>query len=164
MGCHLRTDFLMTATRTSSAALIGALAAVALSGCAVAERPTLEDVRAETEAVMQQIADEVPGGVVEVATPDPSYVACGDDTYWATLHWGVTPGPGFDGEAFVEALPSRLGEDFVVAETVDITSPAVALDHVSGALLDVIVLDVDGGLVVDLLGLTPCGVGQPPAR
>lgn len=47
----------MTATRTSSAALIGALAAVALSGCAVAERPTLEEVQAETEAVLQQIAD-----------------------------------------------------------------------------------------------------------
>lgn len=59
---------LTTATRTSSAAFIGALAALALSGCA-AEQPTLEQVKAETEAVLQPIADEVPGGVVEVVTP-----------------------------------------------------------------------------------------------
>lgn len=108
-------------------------------GCA-AEQPTLEQAKAETEAVLQPIADEVPGGVVEVVTPDPSYVACGGDTYWATLRWGVTPRPGFDGEAFVEALPGRSGEDFVVAETVDITSPAVALDHSGGTVLDVQVL------------------------
>ncbi|MGR6743184.1 hypothetical protein [Microbacterium arborescens] len=47
---------------------IGALAALALLGCA-AEQPTLEQVKAETEAVLQPIADEVPGGVVEVVTP-----------------------------------------------------------------------------------------------
>lgn len=99
-----------------------------------------------------------------VDTPDPSYLTCGDDTYYATIRWGVTPGPGFDGEAFVDALPGRLGEDFAVAETVDITSPAVALDHSGGTVLDVKVLEIDGGIVVDLLGLTPCGVGQPPTE
>ncbi|MFS0713119.1 hypothetical protein ABC195_04495 [Microbacterium sp. 2P01SA-2] len=133
------------------------------TGCAEVERPTIEQAKAETEAGLQQIADEVPGGVVKVVTPDPTYLACGDDTYYATLRWSVAPRPGFDGEAFLDALPGRLGRGFVVAETVDITSPAVALDHVSGALFDVKVLEVDGGVVVDLLGLTPCGVGQPPA-
>ncbi|MDF2563474.1 MAG: hypothetical protein K0R99_4920 [Microbacterium sp.] len=147
----------------SSVAVL-ALTGFAMMGCAVAERPTLEQAKTETEAVMQLIADEVPDGVVKVVTPDPTYLACGDDTYYATLRWGVTPGPEFDGEAFVDALPGRLGKDFVVAETVDIKSPAVALDHASGALLDVKVLEVDGGIVVDLLGLTPCGVGQPPTE
>ncbi|MGU3357643.1 hypothetical protein ACLBWJ_10365 [Microbacterium sp. M4A5_1d] len=150
--------------RVFSAIVVLVLAAMTMVGCAMADQLTLEQAKAETEVVMQQIADEVPGGVVEVATPDPTHLACGDETYYATLRWGVTPGPEFDGEAFVDALPGRVGKDFVVAETVDITSPAVALDHASGALLDVKVLEVDGGIVVDLLGLTPCGVGEPPAK
>lgn len=130
----------------------------------MAERPTLEEAQAETEALLQQIANQVPGGVVTVDTPNPSYRDCGDGTYYATIQWGVTPEPGFDGEAFVDALPGRLGEDFVVAETVNIKSPAVALDHSGGTVLDVQVLEIDESTVVDLLGLTPCGVGQPPTE
>jgi len=156
--------YLMTPRRTFSTVLIVALTAMAMAGCAMVERPTLEEAQAETEALLQQIANEVPGGVVTVDTPNPSYRDCGDGTYYATIQWGVMPGPGFDGEAFVDALPGRLGEDFVVAETVDITSPAVALDHSGGTVLDVQVLEIDGGIVIDLLGLTACGVGQPPAR
>lgn len=154
----------MTPRRTFSTVLTVALTAMAMAGCAMVERPTLEEAQAETEALLQQIANEVPGGVVTVDTPNPSYRDCGDGTYYATIQWGVMPGPGFDGEAFVDALPGRLGEDFVVAETVDITSPAVALDHSGGTVLDVQVLEIDGGIVIDLLGLTACGVGQPPAR
>ncbi|MFS0713116.1 hypothetical protein ABC195_04480 [Microbacterium sp. 2P01SA-2] len=156
--------YLMTPRRTFSTVLIVALTAMAMAGCAMVKRPTLEEVQAETEAFLQQIANEVPGGVVTVDTPNPSYRDCGDGTYYATIQWGVMPGPGFDGEAFVDALPGRLGEDFVVAETVDITSPAVALDHSGGTVLDVQVLEIDGGIVIDLLGLTACGVGRPPSR
>jgi hypothetical protein len=163
-GMPPMSGYLMTPTRTLSTLLIVALTATAMAGCAVVERPTLEEARAETEALLQRIADEVPGGVVTVDTPNPSYRNCGDGTYYATIQWGVTPGPGFDGEAFVDALPGRLGEDFVVAETVDITSPAVALDHSGGTVLDVQVLEIDGSIVVDLLGLTPCGAGEPAAR
>jgi hypothetical protein len=130
----------------------------------MAGRPTLEAARAETQAVLQQIADEVPDGVVEVRTPDSAYLACDGGGYYSINHWVVTPGPEFDGEAFVDALTARLGDDFVVAETVDIKSPAVALNHVSGAVLDVVVLGSDGGVVVDLLGLAPCGDGEPPAE
>lgn len=76
--------YVMAPTRAFSALVVMKLTAMATSGCAAAGRPTVEEARAETEALLQQIANEVPGGVVTV--------------------------------------------------------------------------------VVDLLGLTPCGVGQPPAR
>ena len=75
--------------------------------------------------MLQQIADEVPDGVVEVRTPDSAYLACDGGGYYSINHWVVTPGPEFDGEAFVDALPARLGDGFVVAEVVDIKSPAV---------------------------------------
>lgn len=150
--------------RGLATAMVLTLAGMTMAGCAMAGRPTLEQARAETEAVLQRIADEVPGGVVEVDTPNPSYLACGDGSYYATLRWGVTPEPGFDGQAFVDALPARLGDEFAIAETVDIRSPAVALNHSSGAILDVKVLDVDGRVIVDLLGLTPCGHGEPPTN
>lgn len=150
--------------RGSAFVLVLALAGMTMAGCVMTGRPTLEQARAETEAVLQRIADEVPGGVVQVDTPNPGYLACGDGSYYAALRWGVTPEPGFDGEAFVDALPARLGDEFSIAETVEIRSPAVALNHSSGAILDVKVLDVDGRVVVDLLGLTPCGDGEPPAR
>ncbi|MDQ1218046.1 hypothetical protein QE411_002901 [Microbacterium arborescens] len=162
-GVWSANGYVMAPARALSALVVMTLTAMTVAGCAV-DRPTVEEARAETEALLQQIANEVPGGVVTVDTPNPSYRECGDGTYYATIQWGVTPRPGFDGEAFVDALPGRLGEDFVVAETVDITSPAVALDHSGGTVLDVQVLEGDGGIVIDLLGLTPCGVGQPPAR
>lgn len=163
-GVSTANRYVMTSTRAFSTVLLGALAVMAIAGCAVVKRLTLEEARAETEALLQRIADEIPGGVVAVDTPAPSYRQCGDGTYYATIQWGVTPRPGFDGEAFVDALPGRLGEDFVVAETVDITSPAVALNHSGGTVLDVQVLTIDGSIVVDLLGLTPCGVGEPPRK
>ncbi|OYC97968.1 hypothetical protein CI089_05460 [Microbacterium sp. Yaish 1] len=144
--------------------MVLALAGMTMAGCAMAGHPTLEEARAETQAVLQQIADEVPDGVVEVRTPDSAYLACDGGGYYSINHWVVTPGPEFDGEAFVDALPERLGDGFVVAEVVDIKSPAVALNHVSGAALDVVVLGSDGDVVVDLLGLAPCGDGEPPTE
>lgn len=154
----------MRLARGVAAGVVLALAGMTMTGCAMAGRPTLEEARAETQAVLQQIADEVPDGVVEVRTPDSAYLACDGGGYYSINHWVVTPGPEFDGEAFVDALPARLGDGFVVAEVVDIKSPAVALNHVSGAVLDVVVLESDGGVVVDLLGLAPCGDGEPPTE
>lgn len=154
----------MRLARRFAAGVVLALAGMTMAGCAMAGRPTLEEARAETQAVLQQIADEVPDGVVEVRTPDSAYLACDGGGYYSINHWVVTPGPEFDGEAFVDALPERLGDGFVVAEVVDIKSPAVALNHVSGAALDVVVLGSDGDVVVDLLGLAPCGDGEPPTE
>ncbi|MCZ4068567.1 hypothetical protein O1W71_12875 [Microbacterium sp. H37-C3] len=148
-------------SRAVSVTAVLTLAGMTMAGCAMAGRPTLEQARAETEAAMQRIADEIPGGVVEVRTPDSAYLACDGGGYYSINRWAVAPQPGFDGEAFIDALPGRLGSDFVIAETVDIRSPAVAFDHASGAVFDVKVLGVEGDIVVDLLGLAPCGDGDP---
>jgi hypothetical protein len=152
----------MKRTRAVSVTAVLTLAGMTMVGCAMAGRPTLEQARADTEAAMQRIADEIAGGVVEVRTPDSAYLACDGGGYYSINRWAVTPQPGFDGEAFVEALPGRLGSDYVIAETVDIKSPAVAFNHASGAVLDVKVLGTEGDIVVDLLGLAPCGDGEPP--
>jgi hypothetical protein len=140
------------------------LAGTTMVGCATAGRPTLEQARADTEAAMQRIADEVPQGRVEVRTPDSAYLACDGGGYYSINRWAVTPQPGFDGEAIVDALPGRLGSDYVVVETVDIRSPAVAFNHASGAVLDVKVLGTEDDIVVDVLGLAPCGDGEPEAE
>lgn len=151
----------MNRYRAVSISAILTLTGMTMVGCAMAGRPTLEQARAETEAAMQRIADEIPQGVVEVRTPDSAYLACDGSGYYSINRWAVTPQGGFDGEAFVDALPGRVGPDFVVAETVDIKSPAVAFNHASGAVLDVKVFGTGEDVVVDLLGLAPCGDGDP---
>lgn len=75
----------------------------------------------------------------------------------------MTPDRPFDGADFVRDLPDRLGEDFVVDEkVVDISFPAVALNHASGIILDVIVAGVDGAEVVDVYAIAPCARGELP--
>ncbi|MDD7928021.1 hypothetical protein [Microbacterium thalli] len=140
------------------------LAGVTLAGCGSAGRPTLEQARAETEAVLQQIADGVPGGVVEVDTPTPPYLTCGEGEYYATIRWAVTARPGFDGEAFIDALPGRLGKEFMVDENVEVKPPGVALDHSGGITLEAKVAETYRGSVLFLIGLTPCAEGDPPAE
>ncbi|MBP2419465.1 hypothetical protein JOF37_000299 [Microbacterium imperiale] len=76
---------------------------------------------------------------------------------------GVTPDRAFSGADFVRDLPGRLGEEFLVDDkVVDIAFPAVALNHASGIILDVIVADVDGAEVVDVYAIAPCATGEPP--
>ena len=111
---------------------------------------------------MQRIADQVPGGVVEIRTSDAPYIECSDAGYNYVARWSVAPGADFDGPSFVDRLPDLLGDDYTIAETVPISAPAVALDHKDGVVLDVKALPVDGGEVVDIYGISPCGEGPLP--
>ena len=63
---------------------------------------------------MQRIADQVPGGVVEIRTSDAPYIECSDAGYNYVARWSVVPGADFDGRSFVETVP--------------VSAPAVALD------------------------------------
>lgn len=133
------------------------------TGCASGEQMTLDEARAMTETVMKTIADEVPGGTIEDFSAESPYLSCGEGAYTYSARWGVTPGRAFSDADFVRDLPGRLGEDFVVDEkVVDISFPAVALNHASGIILDVIVADVDGAEVVDVYAIAPCATGEPP--
>lgn len=113
---------------------------------------------------MQRVADEVPGGVAEVRPSDSPYWKCAENSFSYSTRWTVAPEEGFDGSAFIEALPARLGDGFREFETVQVSVPAIALKHSSGMLLDVQVIDLDGRTVVSLLGVSACGEGEPPAE
>lgn len=152
----------MSPARGVAAVAVLAFAGTTMTGCAMEQQPTLDQARAETEAAMQRIAHEITQGAIEVRTPDSAYLACDGGGYYSINRWSVTPKPDFDGEAFVDALPARLGSDFVIAETVDTKSPAVAVNHASEAVLDVKVFNSEGHMVVDVLGLAPCGDSEPP--
>ncbi|WP_143738904.1 hypothetical protein [Microbacterium sp. Yaish 1] len=144
--------------------VILALAATTMTGCVMAGRPTIDEVRADTDAMMQRVADEVPGGVAEVRPSDSPYWKCAENSFSYSTRWTVAPEEGFDGSAFIEALPARLGDGFREFETVQVSVPAIALKHSSGMLLDVQVIDLDGRTVVSLLGVSACGEGEPPAE
>ncbi|WP_274179304.1 hypothetical protein [Microbacterium plantarum] len=140
------------------------LAATTMTGCVMASGPTIDEVRADTDAMMQRVADEVPGGVPEVRPSDSPYWKCAESSFYYSTRWTVAPEEGFNGPAFIEALPARLGDGFRKFETVEVSVPAIALKHSSGMLLDVQVIDLDGRTVVSLLGVSACGEGKPPAE
>ncbi|MCZ4068565.1 hypothetical protein O1W71_12865 [Microbacterium sp. H37-C3] len=144
--------------------VILALAATSITGCVVAGRPTIDEVRADTDAMMQRVADEVPGGVPEVLPSNSPYLECAENSFYYSTRWTVAPEAGFNGSAFIEALPDRLGDGFREFETVEVSVPAIALKHSSGMILDVQVIDLDGRTVVSLLGVSACGEGEPPAE
>lgn len=113
---------------------------------------------------MQRVADEVPGGVPEVLPSNSPYLECAENFFYYSTRWTVAPEAGFNGSAFIEALPDRLGDGFREIEAVEVSVPAIALQHSSGILLDVQVIDLDGRTVVSLLGISACGEGEPPAE
>jgi hypothetical protein len=144
--------------------LLLALVATTMTGCVMAGRPTIDEVRADTDAMMQRVADEVPGGVPEVLPSNSPYLECAENSFYYSTRWTVAPEAGFNGSAFIEALPDRLGDGFREIEAVEVSVPAIALQHSSGMLLDVQVTDLDGRTVVSLLGISACGEGEPPAE
>lgn len=141
-----------------------ALAATTITGCVTAGRPTIDEVRADTDAMMQRVADEVPGGVPEVRPSNSPYLECAANSFYYSTRWTVAPEEGFNGSAFIKTLPARLGDQFREFETVEVSVPAIALKHSSGMILDVQVIDLDGRTVVSLLGVSACGEGEPPAE
>ena len=151
-----------TSRRAGVALVVGATLAV--SGCAAAELPTYETVTEEATAAMQRVVDEMPPGSRVALQPGSDPYGCEGDGVFYTGHWGVYPGPGFDGQAFVDHLPSALGDEFVVQDrVVKLIMPSVGFTATTygNAGLDVTVVDVDGTTVVDILAISRCA--QPSA-
>ncbi|MGR6743185.1 hypothetical protein ACU6RU_14230 [Microbacterium sp. F1-18] len=130
----------------------------------MAGQPTIDEVRADTDAMMQRVADEVPGGVPEVLPSNSPYLECAENSFYYSTRWTVAPEEGFDGSAFIEALPDRLGDGFREIEAVKVSVPAIALQHSSGMLLDVQVIDMDCRTVgvARVRVATPSPVGYQP--
>ncbi len=96
--------------------------------------------------------------------PEIDPYGCEGGGVFYTGHWGVYPGPGFDGQSFVDQLPAALGDEFVVQDrAVQLSDPSagfIATEH-GNASVDVTVVDVDGATVVDILAISRCA--QPPS-
>lgn len=80
-----------------------------------------------------------------------------------TGRWEAHPGPNFDGEAFIAALPEELGSDWVVSEDeIPLSKPNVVFE-VNDVVVDIRVTeDGNGEPLVGVLGLSVCGA-DPPA-
>jgi hypothetical protein len=135
-----------------------------LTGCTMTDLPTYETVTEEANAAMQRVVDEMPPGSRVGLQPENDPYGCDGDSVLYTGHWGVYPGPGFDGQTFVDQLPAALGDEFVVRDSaVKLDKPSIGFTATKygNASLDVSVVDVDGTTVVDILAISRCA--QPPS-
>lgn len=126
--------------------------------------PTYDNVREEAHAAMQRVVDELPPDSRVAPQPESDPYGCEGDGVFYTGHWGVYPGAGFDGQAFVDELPAALANDFVVEEkVVDLSYPAVGFiaTGYGNTGVSISVVDVNGETVVDILATSRCA--QPPA-
>lgn len=56
-----------------------------------------------------------------------------------------------------------LGAEFVVAEgMVDVSYPAIGLDHTSGVVLDVSIAVLESEEIVEVYPISPCAIGESP--
>lgn len=137
-------------------AAAGAVLLLMLAACAPA-LPSYDTVREETRSAMQLVVDQLPAGteVEDDSTEEP--YGCSQDGVMYTGHWVAFPGDDFDGPGFIDAIPSALGDEWTVDEDAVLPSgPAVNLesDQVS---LSIAVVDDDGAVAVDILGISQCG-------
>lgn len=146
-------------TLRRAAIVLVAGATLAFTGCTATELPTYETVTDEANAAMQRVVDEMPPGSRVGLRPETDPYGCEGDSVFYTGHWGVYPGPGFDGQSFVDQLPVALGDEFVVMDSaVELEKPSVGFTATAygNVSLDVSVVDVDGATVVDILAISRC--------
>lgn len=149
--------------RALAACTAGLALLYATTGCTVTRLPSYDAVRAETEAAIQRIADELPAGTRFSQRPEGSPYGCDNGGVMYTGHWDIYPGPGFDGSRFIETLPDRLGDEFTVEDLgFEPSFPALGLiAHAYGNTgINVSVGSKDGTDVVDITALSRCA--QPP--
>lgn len=108
--------------RTVSAIVLMA-ATLGLGGCGLNE-PTYENVREEVITSMDQVAAVIPDPKEVAPEPEGEPYSCGDplllsnrEGAFFTGHWFIYVPEGFDIDAFVEMLPSLLGEDWEVRDS-----------------------------------------------
>lgn len=147
--------------RLASLAAITA-AALLLTGCTMTKLPTYDTVRDETTAAIELIADQLPETTRVQDIPNEPY-GCENDSVLYTGHWVLFQPAGFDGEAFIDALPDQLGEDFVVRDLgIESSRPNVhfiATAH-GETQVGVATGETDGEPWVDITALSRCA--EPP--
>lgn len=154
-------------------ALLVASVTVLLPGCVgKAALPSYETAKAETNAAIRAIADQLPDTVDELMREGDPYV-CGDmldssgedRPIFYTGNLDLRQPEGFDPERFIEELPEKLGEDFEVMPRQPIENVlAVSLNAHShgGAHLSVTAGTRDSGPYVYIIGMSRCAEPIPP--
>lgn len=130
-----------------------------LSGCAP-QPPTFAELRTEVTAALEDILARLPTGSAphEIAAGAPG--PCRPGTASFTWHLFVKTAASFDGESFIEQLPGKLPDDFIVADDgVKVSFPRLALDHTS-ASIDIWYVERNGVRGIDIIAISRCG--DPP--
>lgn len=147
--------------RAATATLIaGAVGAVAV-GCAP-QLPTWDDIRAETNATMQEVVDLLPTEVVVDDLTNSRPYGCERGVMY-TGHLDIDPGPHFDIPAFIESLDDTLPEGFEPRTSQVRVSFARALftaEPHGSTLLNVTENTAGGRNTIDVLAISRCG--EPP--
>lgn len=116
---------------------------------------------------MQAIVDTLPQGA-EVRDNSGEPFACeigggsllsGDGQFYTGI-WVIEQDAGFDGQAFVDELPEKLGDDFVIEDSqVDVSFPAVRLRpaDLPEVLISVTTNAAEEDPFVEVRGYSRCG-------
>lgn len=140
-------------------------ALLVISGCALTP-PTYDQVRAETEDVLRQVANLVPDpktvepneGFEPYPCDDPLTLGGAKGSFY-TGQWVVVVGDTFDIPALIDRVPEELGEGWRIAKLgVPVNHPLVYLVRDSPRMsLTVEESTFDGRKAVELLAISRCG-------
>ncbi|WP_127817690.1 hypothetical protein [Microbacterium sp. CPCC 204701] len=148
-------------------AVVAIALVVTLSACMGTPAPTYDEVHDEAVDAMKRIADTLPGGTeIDDRSRDPDACELGSDVLlsgdglYFTGHWVAQPGSDFDSQKFIDELPDKLGDDFLVDDTaVDVSFPAVRLRPTNSpdVLIDVAGSTPSEEPFIDILVISRCG-------
>jgi hypothetical protein len=160
--------------RVLQLAAVGAVA-LTLAACTPQPEPappSYEEVREEATDAMQLIVNVLPEGLeVEDLSTDPFACELTGDTVLSgsglfyTGRWIIHPEGDFDGQAFIDELPAKLGDDFVVDDTaVEVSYPVVALKPTAApeVLIDVTANTPDEEPFIGISAISRCGATPSP--
>ena len=97
-----------------------------MTGCSE-QLPSWDQARSEADAAMREVVELLSPESVVVDLTDPTRYGCAQGVMY-TGHLAIDAGAGFNGPAFVDALPSRLAGSFSLeASPVPARYPEVSL-------------------------------------
>lgn len=140
-------------------------AALVLSGCATS-LPPYDQVRKETDELLQQVVDLVPDPKEVVPTDEFAPYSCDDKLIFGTRRgsfytgqWAVYVDESFDIPSFIAQFPNLLGDDW---QAKDLGVPvsfaqAYLVREAPRMSLGISEKTIDGRKAIDLLAISRCG-------
>ncbi|MDW4572907.1 hypothetical protein R8Z57_09005 [Microbacterium sp. M3] len=121
---------------------------------------------AETEEAMQLIRDTLPADAPlndRSGEPFACKLEGGEGEFFTGL-WDIEMPAGFDGQAYIDALPGELGDDFTIeTNVIDVSFPVIRLrpSAAPDVLIDVTTNAEDEAPFVSIRAISRCGVPEP---